>query len=109
MSWNYPTPPLAFNSTGTVQVQSGTFDIYQGGSSSNASGFAVAAGATLLFTGDGANPDISHYFCAVIGSADDFLIWRALAWRRGVGRRAAPLELFGAVAAAETWSRWAWR
>jgi hypothetical protein len=56
-SWNYPSPiSPPFNSTGFVQVQSGIFDIYQGGSSSNASGFAVAAGATLLFTGADANP-----------------------------------------------------
>ena len=41
---------LAFDNTGTVEVDTGTFNVYQGGSSSG-SGFAVASGATVLFTG----------------------------------------------------------
>jgi hypothetical protein len=52
---NFKTIEGLFNNTGTVQVQSGTFNIYQGGSS-GASGFTVAAGATLLFTGANAHP-----------------------------------------------------
>lgn len=45
----------ALNNTGSIQVQSGTFNIYDGGSS-NASAFSVASGATLLFTGPTSNP-----------------------------------------------------
>jgi hypothetical protein len=44
---------------------------------------------------------ISHtIFARSIGSADDFLSWQELAWRRGVGRRVARVEVFGAAGAA---------
>ena len=48
---NNGDPGERFINDGTVQVELGTLQILQGGSS-NASGFAVATGATLLFTGD---------------------------------------------------------
>ena len=44
---------------------------------------------------------ISHtIFARSIGSADDFLSWQELARRRGVGRRVARVEVFGAAGAA---------
>jgi hypothetical protein len=46
---------VAFNNTGTVEVRSGIFNVFQGGAS-NASTFLVDSGATFLVTGGGTHP-----------------------------------------------------